>query len=99
MWKRSILLAPAVAAANLGQWGPTLQFPIVPVAGFVEPYSGQLVVWSAYQDYAFSVGQTVTQTAVYNPATGSVQEFPVANVGHDMFCPVRAFHPTLALNA
>ncbi|KAM6513160.1 hypothetical protein FALCPG4_015625 [Fusarium falciforme] len=32
---------------GLGRWGPTLDFPVVPVAGAVEPTSGQVVVWSA----------------------------------------------------
>ncbi|KAM6506997.1 hypothetical protein FALCPG4_018390 [Fusarium falciforme] len=35
---------------GLGRWGPTLDFPVVPVAGAVEPTSGQVVVWSATGD-------------------------------------------------
>lgn len=83
-----IFLAQTSLANNIGQWGPTLQFPLVPVAGFVEPNSGQLVVWAAYKVDTFQDGSgNLTQTAVYNPADGSVKEFPVAYTEHDMFCP------------
>lgn len=81
------LLQPSLAA-NLGQWGPTIQFPLVPVAGMIEPASGQLIVWSAYKVDTFQGGSgNYTQTAVYNPADGSVKEFQVAYTNHDMFCP------------
>jgi galactose oxidase len=75
-------------AANLGQWSRTITFPLVPVAGAVEPASGQLIVWSAYKNDTFAINvQNVTQTAVYNPSDGSIKEFPVAYTEHDMFCP------------
>jgi galactose oxidase len=75
-------------AAGYGQWGQTINFPLVPVAGVVEPASGQLIVWSAYATNTYQAGKSgVTQTAVYNPADGSVKLFPVDYTGHDMFCP------------
>ena len=83
----SQLLSTAYAA-NLGKWGGTIKFDLVPVAGAVEPASGQLIVWSAYKNNTFAINvENVTQTAVYNPADGSVKHFPVAYTQHDMFCP------------
>lgn len=74
-------------AANLGRWGPTIGFPLVPVAGVIEPSSGQLLVWSAYKNDRFLINaENVTQTAIYNPDDGSVKQLP-EYVGHDMFCP------------
>jgi galactose oxidase len=67
-----------VLAAGKGKWGSTINFPIVPVAGAVNPGTGQLVVWSAYSARTFGTNvQNVTQTAVWNPADGSVQQFAV----------------------
>lgn len=82
------LLTSSTLAAGPGKWSRTIQFPLVPVAGAVEPASGQLIVWSAYRDDTFAVNAAnLTQTAVYNPADGSVKEFEVAYTEHDMFCP------------
>lgn len=71
-----------------GRWGPTIDFPIVPVAAAVENDSGNVVVWSAYaaDDFAGSNGGT-TLTAIYNPTSRVVTQRTVTNTGHDMFCP------------
>lgn len=84
----TLTVASVAFAAGSGQWSRTIQFPLVPVAGAVEPASGQLIVWSAYRTDNFAIGASnVTQTAVYNPRDGSVKLFPVAYTEHDMFCP------------
>lgn len=78
----------ANTATNLGQWGPTIGFPLVPVAAALLPDTGELLVWSAFNDSSFYVGKLdITQTAIYDPATGSVTQYTVNDTGHDMFCP------------
>ena len=78
----------ANATTNIGQWGPTIDFPLVPVAAALLPDTGELLVWSAFNDSSFYVGKLgITQTAIYDPATGSVTQYTVNNTGHDMFCP------------
>ena len=72
---------------GLGSWGPTIDFPVVPVAAAVEPDSGNVVVWSAEFADDFSGGSGSTETAIYNPRDKTVTQRTVANTGHDMFCP------------
>ncbi|KAJ6436414.1 galactose oxidase [Purpureocillium lavendulum] len=71
-----------------GKWGLTVDFPIVPVAGAVDPLTGKVVVWSAYETDQFEGspgGWTLTST--WDPTTGEVAERNVTNIGHGMFCP------------
>ena len=78
-------------AQNIGQWGDPITFPLVPVGAAMIPGTGKLLTWSAYAVDTFGAGvSNITQTAIYNPADGSVQEIPVY-VGHDMFCPGVSF--------
>ncbi|KAJ6437071.1 galactose oxidase [Purpureocillium lavendulum] len=73
---------------GVGKWGLTLDFPVVPVAGAVDPLTGKVVVWSAYERDQFEGspgGWTMTST--WDPTTGEVAERNVTNIGHDMFCP------------
>lgn len=73
---------------GMGRWGPTLDFPIVPVAGAVEPRSGKVLVWSAFDRDSFEGSPGgFTLTSTWDPATGDVTERNVTNIGHDMFCP------------
>lgn len=79
--------------AGLGQWGPTIDFPLVPVAAAVQHDSGKVLVWSSYTESTFSKqsdgslpgGKTVTGT--YDPSSKTVSEQTVTNTHHDMFCP------------
>jgi galactose oxidase len=73
---------------GLGSWGPTIDFPIVPVAVAVEPTSGNVLTWSSWakDDFTNSPGG-MTLTATYNPASGIVSQRTVTNTNHDMFCP------------
>ncbi|KAJ4130611.1 hypothetical protein NW754_009664 [Fusarium falciforme] len=80
---------------GLGRWGPTLDFPVVPVAGAVEPTSGQVVVWSAYFVPAYRYDDFqhlnprggLTLSAVWDPATGDITQRNITLTHHDMFCP------------
>ncbi|KAF2157481.1 copper radical oxidase [Myriangium duriaei CBS 260.36] len=73
--------------ANLGKWGPTIRFPLVPAAAAVNP-DGKLLVWSAYSAITQDIGVSgMTQTAQYDPATDKVTQYTVSNTHHDMFCP------------
>ncbi|OCL01465.1 carbohydrate-binding module family 32 [Glonium stellatum] len=71
---------------SLGQWGETIDFPIVPVAAVVLN-TGKVLTWSSFEANSFSGGGGLTQTATYDPSTGIVSQRTVTNTGHDMFCP------------
>lgn len=72
---------------GLGKWGPTINFPIVPVAAALEP-NGNVLTWSSYAYNTFTGGNGGdTLTSTYNPSTGIVTERTVTNTQHDMFCP------------
>lgn len=80
-------------AAGLGQWGPTINFPLVPVAAAVQHDTGKVLVWSSFMESRFyklaggesAGGKTVTGT--YDPSSKTVSEQTVTNTQHDMFCP------------
>ena len=72
-------------AAGLGQWGVTVDFPMVPVAAALLG-NGKMLTWSSYLPDAFGGGGN-TSTATYDPAPGLVSQQNVVNTGHDMFCP------------
>ncbi|KAJ5488377.1 Galactose oxidase/kelch beta-propeller [Penicillium expansum] len=68
----------------LGVWGPTLDFPIVPVSGAQEG-SGMLALWSSWADDQFHStpgGKTVMTR--WNPLTGEVSKRTVSNTHHDI---------------
>ena len=73
---------------GLGYWGPTINFPTVPVAAALESLSGKVLIWSAYafDDYQGSPKDRVF-TATWDPVTGSVTPKTVDTTQHDMFCP------------
>jgi galactose oxidase len=73
----------------VGQWGLTVDFPLVPVAAGLIPSTGGLVAWSSWNpngagSTSSPLGQTLTAT--YYP-NGTVTHALVVNVAHDMFCP------------
>ncbi|KAG6083540.1 hypothetical protein E4U33_004676 [Claviceps sp. LM78 group G4] len=80
--------AGATAYARNGKWGPTINFPTVPVAAVVDPLSGQVLVWSSYT-YDNFMGTTRDRvfTSLWDPATNVVTPKLVDNTDHDMFCP------------
>ncbi len=89
----------AIKAQNLstnpsvvGKWGPTIGFPLVPVAAALLP-DNKMLVWSADQDMSYGDGQNETQTAILNLTTGEVTQETITNTHHDMFCPGVAILP------
>ena len=70
-----------------GEWGPTIQFPLVPVAAAVIPQTGKLLVWSSDDNMDFAGNSGITKTATYDPTTKDVSPLTVSNTNHDMFCP------------
>ncbi|KAJ6786014.1 hypothetical protein PWT90_02994 [Aphanocladium album] len=74
--------------AGVGKWGPTINFPTVPVAGMVDPLSGKITIWSAYA-YDNYIGSSYDRvfTSIWDPATNDVQPKIVDDTDHDMFCP------------
>lgn len=70
----------------LGTWGPTISFPLVPVAAALLP-GNRLLTWSAYSATAFGGSRGYTQTSILDLTTGAVKQTQVVNTGHDMFCP------------
>lgn len=71
-----------------GKWGVTINFPTVPVAGMLDPFSGKVTIWSSYE-YDQYLGTTYDRvyTAIWDPKTNDVQSKLVDNTDHDMFCP------------
>ena len=78
--------APPSPVGN-GAWGPTIEFPLVPVSAAIEVSSGNLLVWSSYAPSTFGGSNGVqTITATYDPATQLVTQALITNTDHDMFC-------------
>ncbi|GKU06886.1 sialidase-1 [Fusarium langsethiae] len=72
----------------LGAWGPTVNFPVIPVAGTVDPKTGKVLVWSSWARDTMDGGPGgLTLTSMWDPATGLVSEREVTETNHDMFCP------------
>ena len=73
---------------NLGIWGTTIDFPIVPAAAAVLT-NGKVLLWSSWKplDFGGGGGSGKTETAIYDPATGTVSRRTVTETQHDMFCP------------
>jgi len=70
-----------------GAWGPTVDFPVVPVSGAQEA-SGQIVVWSSWaSDQFHSSPGGKTAMSIWDPLTGGISKRIVSNTQHDMFCP------------
>ncbi|KAK3170315.1 hypothetical protein OEA41_009702 [Lepraria neglecta] len=79
--------APPALSAGKGAWGPTIDFPLVPVSAAIEYSSGNLLVWSSYNPSTFGGSNLVqTITATYNIGARIVTSALITNTGHDMFC-------------
>ncbi len=76
----------------VGKWGPTIGFPLVPVAAALLP-DNKMLVWSADQDMNYGDGENETQTAILNLTTGEVSQETITSTHHDMFCPGVAILP------
>lgn len=76
---------------SVGQWGPKIEFDLVPVAIANLP-DGRLVTWSSkyHDDFGGDDGFTFTQ--IFDPlggldGKGGVLPRTVTDTNHDMFCP------------
>ncbi len=69
-----------------GVWGPVVEIGLVPVAMANLP-SGDILMWSAYEEMMFGGSNGYTQTVVFHPDTGSARSRTVSETQHDMFCP------------
>lgn len=72
--------------AQIGFWGPVISTPIVPVAGANLP-DGRILMWSAFSATTIGTDFGYTETAIFDPSSGSSTARRVSNTGHDMFCP------------
>jgi galactose oxidase len=71
----------------VGQWGPTIGLPLVPVAAALIP-GNRLLVWSADENLNYtSASSPYTQTAILDLTTGAISAATVSNTAHNMFCP------------
>ena len=80
---------------QLGAWGPTIDMPVVPVAGAIEPTTGKFLTWSSWSYNAFtSPGPGMTTMARFDHSTGEVTYQDISQSHHDMFCPGLAMDGT-----
>jgi galactose oxidase len=93
VYTKATFTAPA---KGLGAWGPTINFPLVPVAAAILADTGRVLTWSSwgYRDQYNNPGAGKTLTSFYDPATGTVGERLITNTQHDMFCPGLAISAT-----
>jgi galactose oxidase len=76
---------------SLGLWGPTIDFPIVPVTAWVDPVSGDVMTMSSAAHDFFPESPGQTWTATWNATQGRVSEGKVDQTEHNMFCPGTSF--------
>jgi galactose oxidase len=93
-------LSPATIPSS---WTAVQPLPVDPIAVGNLP-DGQLVMWSANDEYSFEGdigdGNGQTYTATYDPVANVASEVLVTNTGDDMFCPGTAnlFDGTILVN-
>ncbi|KAL8776889.1 MAG: hypothetical protein Q9213_008091 [Squamulea squamosa] len=81
------------SSLGLGEWGSTVNFPLVPVGVFIDPIGGKVISFSSYAHDRFGQGITdhTTLTATWDPTIYTVSQRHVQKTSHDMFCPGMAF--------
>ena len=67
----------------LGQWGPVLDWPHIPVSAAHLP-DGRILTWASNQEEGFPAGPEFTYAAAWDPIDGSFKMVP--HTSHDMFC-------------
>ncbi|GJC87408.1 galactose oxidase [Colletotrichum liriopes] len=68
-----LAFAAASEAQNVGQWGPMVKFPVVPVAVALLPETGNMLVWSSgWPNRWTTAGNGKTYTSIYDVKTGKV---------------------------
>ena len=78
---------------GLGKWGPTIDFPLVPVGVFIDPIGGKVISFSSFAHDDFNQRGTngTTLTATWDRTSGTISQTRVQHTNHDMFCPGMAF--------
>ncbi len=78
---------------GLGKWGPTVNFPLVPVAVFMNPTTSEVIAFSSFERYGFNQAGTnhSTLTSTWDRTGRTVSERRVEDTRHDMFCPGTAY--------
>ncbi len=69
-----------------GSWSSRVAVPIVPVGAAVLK-NNKVLFWSSFDAMTWGGGPAVTQTVLYDLATGVATQAQVSSTGHDMFCP------------
>jgi galactose oxidase len=84
--------------AEGGKWGATLDFPIVPVAAWVDPLSNNVVTLSAdgHISFRYELDDPKTHVATWlrndpNDPTGRNIVHDVLTIHYEMFCPGTSF--------
>lgn len=93
---------PQPVSKDTGQWGLTVDFPIVPAGAWVDPRTQEVITFSSYGHDVFdddrrgkdSKLQGRTLTSTWNPAKALVSQRIVTETDHDMFCPGLSFDAT-----
>ena len=67
----------------MGQWGPVLDWPHIPVSAAHLP-DGRILTWASNKTDAFPSGPEFTYAAAWNPANDDFKLVP--HTSHDMFC-------------
>lgn len=75
--------AAATDLIQVGQWGPVIQWPHIPVTAASLP-DGRILTFASNEVNLFPTGTEYTHAAVWDPATGQFLQTP--NTYHDMFC-------------
>ncbi|KAK1750993.1 hypothetical protein QBC47DRAFT_406252 [Echria macrotheca] len=70
-----------------GRWAETLNFPLVPVAAWLNPKKGQLVTAASYTYDRFDKTSTKTLVAEVDLANGDITEKVIGEIKHNVFCP------------
>jgi len=77
---------------SLGVWGPTIDFPTVPVGVFIDPFTNIVVSFSSdSHDGGSAPVENTTWTATWEQGSETVSERNVNETQHNMFCPGMAF--------
>ncbi|KAL9089654.1 MAG: hypothetical protein Q9165_005686 [Trypethelium subeluteriae] len=89
IWAVASLPVPA----GDGKWGPTIDFPLVPVGAFIDPSSGNVVSFSSETHNGSDAGtrSNTTWTAIWDRINKLVSQRLIDDTKHNMFCPGMAF--------
>ena len=95
VWDTGFLTSNSTTSSprGVGKWGPTVDFPLVPVGVFIDPIGGKVISFSSYAHDSFGQGVTdgTTLTATWDPTTEKISHRQVRKTDHDMFCPGMSF--------